>query len=200
MDEASILLDARHKDTCSTMTYLGDSATLKALLDRINANDVTQKAGRYNPIYVKTVDSLAALSRSSGDLSHKLNDKNLSELADWYVFSILKINPVNFRNHTFSLAQIFDCAMQYKPDLSVQQEYETILKEKLDEEDYALVIASIQETQDQRVMTLVNHLQNVTSKPSIPEEPKKNEIIFRMSHQSHQFRKNQRKMRPQSRI
>jgi hypothetical protein len=175
MDEASILLDARHKDTCSTMTYLGDSATLKALLDRINANDVTQKVGRYNPIYVKTVDSFAALSRSNGDLSHKLNDKNLSELADWYVFFILRIDPENFRNHAFSIAQIFDCAMQYKPDLTVQQKYETILKEKLDEEDYAEVMSSIQETQDQRVMTLVNHLQSITSKPSIPEVAKKNE-------------------------
>ena len=91
MDEASILLDAHHKDTCSTMTYLGDLAILKALLNCINTNYVTQKVGWYNPIYVKTVDRFAALSCSSGNLSHKLNDKNLLELADWYVFFIFRI-------------------------------------------------------------------------------------------------------------
>jgi hypothetical protein len=57
-DKASMLLDARYKDICSTKTYLGDSATLKALLKRINADDVTQKVGQYDPIFVKTLDIL----------------------------------------------------------------------------------------------------------------------------------------------
>jgi hypothetical protein len=54
LDEASILLDARHKDIFGTKTYLGDSGTLKALMDRSGMDDdPLQKVGRYNPIYVE---------------------------------------------------------------------------------------------------------------------------------------------------
>jgi hypothetical protein len=40
LDEASILLDARHKDVSSTMTYLADSGTLKSLLDQVDPHSV----------------------------------------------------------------------------------------------------------------------------------------------------------------
>jgi hypothetical protein len=53
LDEASILLDARHKDIVimGTKTYLGDSATLKALLRRSGMDeDPLQRVGKYNLI------------------------------------------------------------------------------------------------------------------------------------------------------
>jgi hypothetical protein len=57
--------------------------------------------------------------------------------------------------------------MLYKPGLSIQ------LKETLDyEEEYAFVMSSIKEVQDQRVITVVKHVQSITSKPSIPAKKK----------------------------
>jgi hypothetical protein len=44
IDKASMSLDACHKDICITKTYLGNSATLKALLKQVNANNVMQKS------------------------------------------------------------------------------------------------------------------------------------------------------------
>jgi hypothetical protein len=192
-DEASMLLDARHKDICSTKTYLGDSATLKALLKRINADDVMQKVGRYDPIFVKTLDNFASLSRASGDLSSKLNSKSLHEVADWYVFLVLKIDRESFQGEQFTVAQIVEHACTHKPSVPENKEpkYKAILKEKLNIEEYETVLQEIKENQEERVLVAVNHLgpadlpsgivivsDKQKAKGGPPDEPMENIVAF----------------------
>jgi hypothetical protein len=70
LDEASILLNACHKDVSSTMMYLADSGTLKSLLDQVDPYSVHQRVGRYDPIFVKTLDNFAALNQVEGNPNH----------------------------------------------------------------------------------------------------------------------------------
>ena len=45
MDQVSIMLSARHKDTRSCATYLSDSGTMKVLCSKIREDDVNQRVG-----------------------------------------------------------------------------------------------------------------------------------------------------------
>ena len=161
LDDASILLDARHKNVTSTVTYLSDSGALKSLLDRVDPHSVRHRVGRYDPIYVKTLDNFAALNQVDGNPSHRLNVKSLSLLADWYVSDCLQIDIANFRR--FSIAQIFNFACAYKPDLTIQQELEDGLKEKLRPEDYDWAIERIEKCFNERTKGLMNHVQTSTT-------------------------------------
>ena len=159
-----MLLDARHKDVGSTATYLGDAGTLKSLLDRVNAADVQQKVGRYDPIYVKTLANFASLSRSS--VSLKMNHRSLRDLADWYVFDILKIDREGFKNRSFPIAKIVDCGVNYKPDLSREEKYRAVLKARLSPAEYEKTIADIEEDAREKMMVVINHVdQSLQSSP-----------------------------------
>ena len=161
LDDASILLDARHKNVTSTVTYLSDSGALKSLLDRVDPHSVHQRVGRYDPIYVKTLDNFSALNQVEGNPSHRLNVKTLSSLADWYVASCLRIDIANFRR--FSISQIFNIACAYKPDLTIQQEFEEGLKERLRPEDHDWAIERMECCFNERTKGLINHIQSTTA-------------------------------------
>ena len=66
LDNASILLDACHKNVTSTLIYLSSSGALKSLLDRVNPHSVRHRIGLYGPIYDKTLDNFAALNQVEG--------------------------------------------------------------------------------------------------------------------------------------
>jgi hypothetical protein len=76
-------------------------------------HSVHQHVGQYDPTFVNTIDNFAALNQVEGNHSYQLNNKTLSELADWYVQVVLHINKANFRR--FSLSQFFNITCAYKP-------------------------------------------------------------------------------------
>jgi hypothetical protein len=169
-DKASILLDARHKDVSSTMTYLADLGTLKSLLNQVDPHSVHQRVGRYDPIFVKTLNNFAALNQVEGNPSHRLNNKSLSELADWYVQVVLHIDKANFC--PFSISQTFNIVCAYKPDLTIQQEVEEGLKEKLGPEDFKWALDRMETLYTERLKAMMNHI-NSTTQPTAVSPPKK---------------------------
>jgi hypothetical protein len=160
LDEATILNDARHKDISSTMTYLADSGTLKELVNRMAADDITQRVGVYQPIFVKTLDNFASLN------SGETNKKDLKELADWYVHSVLKIPEHNFQK--WSIHQINNVATEYKPDLSLQEELQELLKREINPASYDHVCCLIRDASDERVKAIMNQVKVVsTERPTV---------------------------------
>jgi hypothetical protein len=161
LDDASILLDVRHKNVSSTVTCFSNSATLKALLDRIDPHSVHQRVGRHDPTFVKTLDNFAALNQVEGDPSHRLNVKNLSSLADWCVGACLLIDKTNLGR--FSISQTFNIACAHKPDLTIQQELEEGLKEKLRLEDCKWALDKMEKSFTERTKALIYHITDNSS-------------------------------------
>jgi hypothetical protein len=174
MDEASILLDARHKDISSTMTYLGDAGTLKALVERVDPNNVRHRVGPYQPIYIKTLDNFASLNKCERNPGgHKQNQMNLHELANWYVYIILNFqDSANLKR--FSIAQIFNLATDYTPDLTLEAKVEETLKKELNPGLFKWVWEAINKASDERVKSVMNHIATRTSPPCLGQ-PKETE-------------------------
>jgi hypothetical protein len=135
---------------------------------------VHQRVGRYDPIFVKTLDNFAALNQVEGNPSHRLNHKSLSELADWYVQVVLNLDKENMTR--FSISQIFNIACAYKPDLTIQQELEEGLKEKLGPEDLKWALDRMETSYTERLKAMMNHINSTTQQAATPvvEKPIKN--------------------------
>ena len=84
--KASILLDARHKDIGSTATYLSDSGTWKALVDKIDKSNPNHQVGRFEPIKIDNLQSFSAL------IIQCRNKKSLTELSCWFCQTHMKVN------------------------------------------------------------------------------------------------------------
>jgi len=151
MDEANILLSARHKDISSTATYLSDSGTLKALLDRVDKDDMHHRVSEWVPIHIKTTDSFAALNMPSMRFI-----KPLVELADDFVFKDLKV-PKDGRFGRKSIAQIHQLACAYVPDLSIEEELEAVLKKEVRPEVAAMLINMARKASEEKAKAAVFH-------------------------------------------
>jgi hypothetical protein len=175
MDEASIMLDARHKDISSTMTNLGDAGTLKALVEHVDPNNVRHRVGLYQPIYIKVLDNFASLNKCERNPGHKQNQMNLHELADWYVFKVLNFqDSANLKR--FSIAQIFNLATDYKPDLILEEKVEETLKTELSPGMFKWVWEAINKASDERVKSVMNHIATGTSPPCL-DQPNSGTVV-----------------------
>ena len=85
MDEADILLSARHKDVSMTAAYLGDSSTMHELTHRLDKNlgdqaSYENRVGPWNPIHLKTLPSWEKINAANLDFN-----KDILQLADCFV-------------------------------------------------------------------------------------------------------------------
>ena len=113
MDAANILLSARHKNISSTATYIGDSGTLKALLDRIDPKDtMSNRVGEWEPIHIKSSHQFANANMRSNQYI-----KPLPELAKWYILDVVKIP----RNAPASIPFIYRNVLAFVPMPSSRQ-------------------------------------------------------------------------------
>jgi integrase len=117
IDQATIMSDARHRDINGTSTYLSDSGTLHTLLERAGGDQPLQRVGRYCPIYVHVLAKFESLCRSAGggSLFSHLNNRSLGDLADWYTYSILKIDKEVWMSRRISIATVVDVSIQHIP-------------------------------------------------------------------------------------
>lgn len=96
-DQASILLDARHCAISSTMTYLGDAATMFDTYQRIHSRqeeDTEEKVAPYNHIYIKSLSNVLSIA-NSGDSTTPTHSMSLPQLSSWFVRDILAVPPAN---------------------------------------------------------------------------------------------------------
>jgi hypothetical protein len=156
LDQASILLDACHEDVSSTMTYLGDLGTLKALVKRINPNNIHHHVGRYEPIYVKVLDNFGVFNMEQASEFHTTNVKDLGQLSDWYISTVLNLKSSDMSR--FSIANLFNMASQwYTPDLTLETEVDLLLKERLKPEEYIWAKESLNKTKREQARAIMNH-------------------------------------------
>jgi hypothetical protein len=160
LDEAAILLSARHSDISSTATYLGDSATMKALMDRTNPDDPRQRVGKWESIHISTLESFSTLNIESSKYT-----KPLPELASWFVYDILGISKSN--KHV-SFAQIHRTACAYTPDLTHEQKMKAILESKLSPQELAEVLALYKQGTNERIRAAMNPSSVATVSDSTP--------------------------------
>ena len=151
MDQASILLSARHKDTRSCATYLSDSGTMQALCSKIRANDVNQRVGEWQPIHIETHTAFAALNVPS-----KQYIKSAVDLSDWYVFSKLGV-PKDGELGRMGLYQIHQLACQFIPDLSNERSLCKLLEENLPSGILQEALSLISKDRNARIMEAVHH-------------------------------------------
>lgn len=149
-DEAAILLSARHSDISSTATYLGDSSTLKALLDRISPNDPRHHVGKWESIHISTLDTFASINIESSKYT-----KALPELANWYVFTILNVNPSDSQ---VSFMHIHRLACAYTPNLTYEEKVKDILSKKLSPNELAEVLNLVNLGTNERVRAAMHTL------------------------------------------
>jgi hypothetical protein len=140
-DQASLLLDARHKDVASTMTYLGDSATLFALHKLLGMNDPNQKVGPYLPIFVKVLSNFLTLS-TEGDLSTPINARSLSQISTWFVHHCLSVARTVVLKDCIS--RLCQKATELTPLPINTNEVDAILLANLSPRDYSLVKQSME--------------------------------------------------------
>ena len=119
MDGADLAQSARHADMNMAMSYLSDSGTLQALVERTPVDlDVDNSVGLWKPIHVKTHSSFSQLNISS-----RRFHRPLYQLAIWYLRELLQI-PVQQSN----ISTICAKACRFKPDQSLKEKYMRILK------------------------------------------------------------------------
>ena len=125
MDEASILLSARHQNIASTGTYLSDSGTLKGLVDREREDKDRHKVGKWESTHMEHLNMYASIRVNSAKYR-----KPLPELADWYVGQVLGCSSITA---TLTIAQIHARVVDYTPDLSEEEELKAFLFRELSE-------------------------------------------------------------------
>jgi len=100
--------DMRHNSTASTKTYLADAATMFELVKSSSKDPKDTKVGVYRGILVKNPEVVRKVLG-------KKNKMTLVELANWYVFDILKADPKQMSiNDIFKKA--FNKNSKYKPE------------------------------------------------------------------------------------
>lgn len=149
MDQANILLSARHKDTRSCATYLSDSGTMKALCARVKADDVNQRVGEWIPIHIDTHSTFAALNVSS-----KQFIRSAVDLADWYVFEKLRVPR---QPGCMGLLEIHQLACEFVPDLTSDKALCKLLKENLPPGILQQALALFQKARDSKIMEAEQH-------------------------------------------
>ena len=151
MDKACILNSARHKDTRTVATYLGDSGTMKTLCSKIRADDIHQRVGEWQPIHIQTHDAFAALNAPS-----KQYIKSAVDLADWYVFGKLRV-PRDGAFGGMAIYHIHHLACEFTPDLSSEEALRKLLQDNLPAGLLQQVLNLISKDRNAKIMAAVNH-------------------------------------------
>jgi hypothetical protein len=100
---------------------------------------------------------------------------NLHELADWYVFKVLNFqDSANLKR--FSIAQIFNLATDYKPDLILEEKVEETLKTELSPGMFKWVWEAINKASEERVKSVMNHIATGTSPPCL-DQPNSGTVV-----------------------
>jgi hypothetical protein len=163
LDQAAILTDARHEDMSSTMTHLGDSATLKTLVERIDSKNIRHFVGRCLPICVKIIDTFASTNLHQEGHVQMKNKRSLGDLADWHVERVLNMDPSMLGK--FSIAHLFNVASKHKPDLSLETEVDALVKAKFTPEERKWARASLDKTERERARDVMNHVIDTAASP-----------------------------------
>jgi hypothetical protein len=170
MDQASILLSARHKDTRSCVTYLSDAGTMLALCDKIRSDDVNQRVGAWQPIHIKTHDAFAALNVPS-----KKYIKGATDLADWYVFEKLGV-PKDDQLGRMTIYQIHQLACEFVPDLSTNMGLHKFLEQHLPAHLLQEALAMVSKVCSAKVLEAVHHVCAVQQIALLDSPPNANGI------------------------
>ena len=159
MDKTNILLSARHKDIGSTATYLSDSGTLKALIDRLDKRSERHRVGRWEPIHINTHDSFSRLN-----MEFSMNFlKPLPELAHWYVHEKIGIP----RDHRVSIADVHRRICNYIPDSTPEEDFRKELEKAVSPSKLEYLLSLHDKASNERIKAAQNP---VVMHPSAPNE------------------------------
>jgi hypothetical protein len=149
VEVAEIAMSARHKDLASMISYVGDNGTLFELFARIDPNDQREKVGTWVPIHLDALERWRSVNKKN-----LKNNRHISELADWYVFT----KAGCLREH-MTIRAVCDECCAFQPQDTAEVQLNTILKAKLadDPETLQLVLALLQQDRCDRDRT---HLRN----------------------------------------
>ena len=150
--------DMRHQSGNSTKTYLSDSATLYELVMNSSPNITKEKVGRYQPIYVATVEQARNIIRNNQPLS-------LCELANWYITMVLKIKDI----HSMTIAAIYDIACQTYLSKSDLSESHKFLYDRLGKAGYETFVSMESYVKEEKDFA-EKPMKKCTEKPTIPPE------------------------------
>lgn len=127
---------------------LSDSGTLKELLDRVEEDIERHKVGPWASIHMKALASFATLNHSS----HRFI-KQVTELAEWYVFEVLGFD----RSGKKTIAEIAEKARGHIPQSSAAKQLDQLLKETINDAHLRQRIVSLaRQMGDDRVNAAVN--------------------------------------------
>jgi hypothetical protein len=151
VEVAEIAMSARHKDLASMISYVGDNGTLFELFARCDPNDQREKVGTWIPFHLDALERWKSVNKKN-----LRNNRHISELADWYVFT-----KAGCLHECMTIRAICDQCCAFQPQDTAEVQLNTILKAKLadDPETLQLVLALLQQDRCDRDRThLCNRL------------------------------------------
>ena len=141
IDQAALLLSARHDCVTTMMNYLSDSPTMKALIERIDPLHPKHMVGRWNPIHMRTLHQHATLSQRCQKYR-----KEIVELANWFCFEIAGVP----RERTPNIRSTYQMVLRYTPDTSIKEKLvETLDQAITDPATKAFVLSLIQKDKEE---------------------------------------------------
>ena len=149
VEVAEIAMSARHKDLASMISYVGDNGTLFELFARIDPNDQREKVGSWVPIHLDALERWRSVNKKN-----LKNNRHISELADWYVFT-----KAGCLRERMTIRAVCDQCCSFQPQDTAEVQLNAILSAKLadDPETLQLVLALLQQDRCNRDRT---HLRN----------------------------------------
>jgi hypothetical protein len=154
LDQANILLSARHKSIGSAAGYLQDAGAIKVLLDsdELDRNDPRMKVSVWKPIYIHPEKS----NWETVNLRSRRFIKPLAELSRDFVFGKLGVpDEKGFLGMT--IRKIHELACKLKPSVSAEKELNELLLSRLSHDEYKVAKARMDEMIQASVQHAVEH-------------------------------------------